>query len=743
LRPRLNAASPAVAAGAPSRAGWSRALLALLPELLLLAAFSVVALHAVGTVEQTEDERYYLSTARELVTGDTWDNWLANQQPPLGLYLTGLLTIGLPPEQVGGRIPLHARTLGRLGIFAGGLLCAVLTWLWARRALGRQAARLLLLLFVGYPILAGYSALVAVDMWHAAMLALTGWMLWRACLQPRTSRLLALGVALGLCLATKYTAMFHVPPVLLLAGAASWRGARGASRGTALRRALLAPLLVGAVALVTLHGCYGFGAGLAGLHSGFAWPGRLGPLAPLTAVLPRPFVQGVQLAFDLGSGDHPVYLNGRFARGHPDYYLWALLLKTPVAILVLLGLAVAARLRAWLRGGGAPAGERVLALVCVALIVPTLLGMSLGTSFQLGIRYVVQLCPLLLLLASTIACAPLVVSAPRAARVAAAALLVVALAWEAAGAWDDPIAHFNPLGGGQARAYRHFTDSNSDWTQGSGCGRAWIARLPGAPVEVLHPGDGPRFGRLAIYVRDAAPWDPEDHSRSRHWLDVLRPEQHFRAAFYVFDVTPQAFEAAAASGDPRVRADYAVALAADGRIGKAKEVCAGLPPAPRELIETVLRLSRPRPDGEAASPEDTLTLVSAWMALDRPDLALAAGRPAIAGASGDLRLVLGLAHLRQEQPGEAVALLRSVPQEQLSPRELILLIEAHVRCGETLVALQVMEANAERLRAAVPQQAETILLTLRSAVQAMPEWVKALQRQPEAATASTPAPSKP
>jgi hypothetical protein len=713
---------------------------------VLLAAFSAVALHALVTVEQTQDERYYLSAARELVTGEGWSNPLANQQPPLGLYASGLLTRSLPPEQVGDVIPAHARTLGRLGIFAGGLLCAVIAWLWARRALGRSAGRLLLLLFAGFPILAGYSGLVTVDMWHAAMLVLTGFALWRAGLQPRPSRMALLGIALGLCLATKYTAMFHVPTVLLLAGAAAWRGqlvrsdpaaapAPAASRGAAARRALLAPLLAGAVGLVTLHACYGFSAELAGFDSGFEWTRRLPLLAPLAAPLPRPFVQGVQLAFDLSSDPHRIFLNGRFATGHVDYYLWALLLKTPLAILALLLLALATRARAWLDGSAAP-GERALALVCALLIVPTLVGMSFGTSFQLGIRYVLQVVPLLLLLASTVACWPRLVAAPRGVRVAAASLVAGALAVETVGARNDPIAYYNALGGGQARAYRHFTDSNSDWTQGCGCGMEWLALREGPPIERLHPGDGPRLGRVAVYVRDIAPQDPDDPARSRHWLDVFEPEQHFRAAFYVFTVTPQAFEAAArASADPRVLADYAVALAAADRVGKAKAACADLPAGLRQPIETALRLSRPPAAGAARTAAEVEALVSAWMELHRPDLAIAASRVVAASdASPALRYALGLAHLRQEQPDRAVAVLEAVPQEALTPRELLLLLQAHLQCGHTLVALDIMQANANRLHAAVPRQAELTLRMLQRAAALLPEWVKELQEQPPEST---------
>lgn len=724
--------SPAPIQPAEPRARPARRARWLWPALLLLA-FALQAAWAIARVGQAFDEQHYLVSARELVAGRDWRAPLLGVQPPLGLYLPGLFTLGLPEAELAGEVSRRALVLGRLGVLPGGLLCLALVYLWCSRALSRRAGLLALLLCALQPMLVGYASLVAVDAWHAATSVLLGLALWRLARAPSAARQLAAGAALGLVLATKYFALLDVPiaaGVVCLASARARSGAERVPAATRARRALLGLALCAAAALVTLHACYGFRAGFAGLQGDASWTARAPGLRWAAALLPEPYVRGVQFGVDVGTAVHPVYLNGRFAPGHPSYYLWCLALKSPLAWLAACGLALALRARAWLHGR---ADERWLAAIALALGAAELAALSLGTSFQLGIRYVLPEIALASCAAACLARTRGLRALGTRARRAGFALLALALALDVLPQASNPIAYFQPLGGGPARAWRHFADSNCDWEQARRSGAAELRARYGDALEILHAGDGPRFGRVAAYALDLAQPDPLDPSRARHWLDAFEPSDHCGAAWLVFELEAADFERVlAAEPDARRAADFAFALLGARELESARALAPQLPPEPRALLAGLAAQLEAPP-----SPQRATALVHAWLQADRPDESLRAAESLDELQRATLRAPLALAELRLAEPARACARLAAVPAAELSGLELLLYARALQLAGSTVGALELLEAHAAALRAELPQQAEAALLKARNAVALLPEWVRAVQREAARAAAQS------
>jgi hypothetical protein len=165
---------------------------------------------------------------------------------------------------------------------------------------------------------------------------------------------------------------------------------------------------------------------------------------------------------DVGAGGRPAFLFGEYSNhGWFYYFLAAMLVKTPVPSLVLvcIGIVLLAR-------------RRSIGFEEYCLLVPVAFYLLIASAsrLQLGIRYILQVYPLLFIFAGG-AVAGLLTGGPsmqrparRAVRVGVAALLM----WYAVGAlrtFPHYLAYFNELVGGPKNGYKCLLDSNLDWGQ--------------------------------------------------------------------------------------------------------------------------------------------------------------------------------------------------------------------------------------------------------------------------------------
>jgi hypothetical protein len=175
--------------------------------------------------------------------------------------------------------------------------------------------------------------------------------------------------------------------------------------------------------------------------------------------------------------------------GWTHYLLVAWLVKTPLPLLVLLGVALALFL----------AGRRTRALEEAFLLVPAFtffVGYSLGAE-NLGVRYLIPCLPFLVIFAARLV--PALGSASgnlrRAGTVALAALLLWYLA-EFAAIWPDHLAYFNQAAGGPTNGPAWLDGSNVDWGQGLIQLREYLTRRPIDEYRFCYSGSGhpPRYG---------------------------------------------------------------------------------------------------------------------------------------------------------------------------------------------------------------------------------------------------------
>jgi hypothetical protein len=330
------------------------------------------------------------------------------------------------------------------------------------------------------------------------------------------------------------------------------------------------------------------------------------------------------------------------------------LCKTPEPVLLLAALFLVWRLPALLRASAEwRAAATVLALLPAMLVVFTY--MSLCTSMQLGVRYVLPLYPLGFVLLGSLAGAGSLLRAPRAARLVLLGLLGVLLGADLVRNGPDLIAYYNASSGGAASAYRRFRDTNGDFGQHDRGGLAELRALAPGPCESLCTNSGARFGRLALSGGHVRARDPDDRSRPRFdWLTAGEPLAHVGASWWLFEATPEGLEARLeANDDPELRQALALAYLGADRPEDADRHLLALD----ERHASALRLLR-----SLDAEQEPLKVIALWLEFGRPDraVALLERRPELATSRLGIAARIFLLEERRDRAG-VEALLDELP----------------------------------------------------------------------------------
>jgi hypothetical protein len=444
-----------------------------------------------------------------------------------------------------------------------GVLGGLLVFLWGRELAGGLAGICGLLLYVLDPTIVAHSHLVTMDVGVSVFALLFVFLLWRYVRVPGTLALVGCGIALGLALCAKFTAIALVPigAVLLIASnlrRVSWRAAPedpcpcGSGRRfknchagrsaagwdtRALSHAGIALLWIYAIALAVVVAIYRF-------HG------------------PGAYLEGMtKVNADHASG-YLAYMAGELAPRFTSYFAVAYLLKEPLAAIAL----AAAGLVYVLRRREFATRDRLF------LLLPPFAFFVLHTwkADDLGIRYLIPCLPFAHLLGG-IALAALWRGPSRAKRIAAAALSVWAVA-AAAGIYPDGLSYFNEsacllddpsklgMDGGSRCGIAWLDDSNVDWGGGLKQLQTWlnanargrVARLAyfgsfpvGAyemPVEILQPeqlGFQPPAGLYAVsahYVAHNSALVRRQYQRGDEWMLRVPPRAIVGHSLYVYDI---------------------------------------------------------------------------------------------------------------------------------------------------------------------------------------------------------------
>jgi 4-amino-4-deoxy-L-arabinose transferase-like glycosyltransferase len=413
------------------------------------------------------------------------------QHPPLarlaaaiGPYLAGARFSGDPDpigDNAGRDLLYHSSasyntllTLARAAMLPFLLLLLGATFAWMRHWYGDPAALLALVFLVSCPVILGHASLVALDVPVTALIMASLYLLLRWFEQPTLARGTALGVACGLAVATKMSAIPFIGVASVTLGLLRLAFLRRTPAATPLRSQWLprigsvSPgLLLGFILIIGVYGdrlvyltTPDFAPSRA-LNFYFGTHGALHDLAyRIAARVPLPFgfmmlpenIMGVEWHNTHG---HPSYLLGQIAwNGWWYFYLVALAVKTtlPLLLLGLTGLCLQT-----VRGVREGNLYRMAPAACFAAI---LVFSCLYSHINIGVRHVLIAYPLLAM-GAAVAFESLWQRWPKPA---ARAGLLGLLVWQVATlayAYPDYLAYFNALAGRHPE--RILVDSDLDW----------------------------------------------------------------------------------------------------------------------------------------------------------------------------------------------------------------------------------------------------------------------------------------
>jgi hypothetical protein len=431
------------------------------PRVLVTACLVIGAVRVVSTYHvfnQTWDEPAHVAAGmqwldRGVYTCEPLHPPLARVMVALGPRLAGIRSAGHDNVWIEGNSILYAGgryhrnlVLARLGVLPFFVLATLVVFAWTRRIGGTAEAVWAVLLFTTLPPVLAHAGIATTDMAVTATIALALYCLTLWLEQPSRWRSLMLGLALGLALLSKLSALLFVPAAIVAVvlsrrgeGAEQETGS-GPTRTTRLRLTYVAVLL-------TVWAGYRFAVGPLTVPEAARPAAEPAPATTLdrlarAVVLPAPALfEGLgQLAVKNRDG-HKSYLLGEVrTTGWWYFFPVALAVKTPLPFLLLTAAGIVAAIRAY------SGRERRRRLEPAAVALAILL-VCLPSRINIGVRHVLPMYPFL-----AIAAAMGVVGLWRAqrARPAARALAVLLIGWQlasSAAAHPDYLAWFNELAG--------------------------------------------------------------------------------------------------------------------------------------------------------------------------------------------------------------------------------------------------------------------------------------------------------
>jgi hypothetical protein len=476
-----------------------------------------LSVHAMRGNSATFDEGAHLPAGyTHLLLGD---HRLNPEQPPLAKLLAAAPLLALRPVvKEDARSWMDARQwefgrsflyrwndarpllfLGRLPIVALASCLVVAVFLEARRRFGGAAATASLGLAALSPDVLAHGALVTTDLAFALFFFLSVVAFSRVAPEARPRRVVAAGLATGAAFATKFSAPILVPVLLLL-------GLLGPRR----RRLPAAFAGISVLTLLVVWASYGFRAALSpdprvravqreSLEAPLESPLlRVAAAAGNAGLVPEDYARGLVFVARHSDARRTFLLGEISDRGFPHYFLVTFLLKTPVPLLLLAGLALV-RARALPR----PDAAFLWLPVLVYAVFTTTRGL------QIGHRHLLPIYPFLFVAAGE--AAAWLWSWRRPKGLAVVAALGV---WYSGGTLRQHphhLAFFNEIAGGSANGWRLLVDSNLDWGQDLERLAAWMREngVPRVKLSYFGSADPWYYGieaeRLPGYTSPHAP----------------------------------------------------------------------------------------------------------------------------------------------------------------------------------------------------------------------------------------------
>ena len=353
------------------------------------------------------------------------------------------------------------------------VLLILLVFLATREMFGVGAALIALALLAFDPNLLAHGAVVGTDAGLSCFLFAAIYAFYRHAKSPTFWRLAVVGVATGLALASKHTAILVFPMFLVLAILEWWGWAKGKGRDgektkeKCAGRLAAAFLVISFISVAVLWASYGFryaarpdplalNPPYAEMLKELSHPNDIRLLSTVgrLRLLPESYLYGLADVRFM-SDFYTSYIFGKiYPKGVWFYFPAAMAIKSSLAFLLLFFAAVWAIVRRELRCW------REISFLTIPSAV--YMAVAMGAGMNIGIRHVL---PVYMFLTVLLAGAAWRLIQKNRRWAFVVAVLLVFQAISTTRAFPAYLAYSNELWGGPSQTYKYLTDSNVDWGQ--------------------------------------------------------------------------------------------------------------------------------------------------------------------------------------------------------------------------------------------------------------------------------------
>ncbi|MCU1272909.1 MAG: glycosyl transferase, family 39 [Bryobacterales bacterium] len=517
--------------------------------LILILAGSIRIVTTYTVFSQTSDEPAHLASGMQWLNQGIYR--YETQHPPLtrimtalGPYLDGARSTGQSEMFTEGNAILYGGNdydkrlaLSRAGNLPFFWLACWMVFLWGRRMMNSTGAILAVLIFTMTPTVLAHAGLSTTDMGLTACFAAAAYALVRLVEEPGLRTACWFGLASGLMVLSKFSALVFYPAAASLALALWLFRARPPVRQLAhwLRRLLPFAALAALVAFLVIWAGYRFTFG-----------------KDVWLPFPTPFPElysGIRQVIDHNEKGHLSYFMGEVGTsGWWTYFPTLIAVKLPIPVLIFLVLGLWRRperqARAW------PFG--ILAAIPIAI-----LAVALPARINIGIRHILPAFPFLALIAGSGALWLIRLGRNASWASWTAAAFTLWLSVSSLGAHPDYLGYFNAFAG--AEPERIVVDSDLDWGQdikrlGKRLQELNAQSVAFSPTIMIDP---PRFGlppwRWSAIDAPFPGWNAVQLTEwklnrmglrmqepgTRVWPDFMKPTERVGTSILLYYVPPQ------------------------------------------------------------------------------------------------------------------------------------------------------------------------------------------------------------
>ena len=512
----------------------------------LLGMFLLINLGSIRYKSYTTDEAKHYRYGQNILNMDS-DRFDDSKMPfsalnALPAKLAPLFSEGLINRALQKDLAGRAVTM----LFSMGIAYAVFRW--AHTLYGLAPAFLALLLYVFDPNIIAHSRLMTTDIYGTGMISLTFFTFWLYSKHRNWQYAALSAVTLGLSQLAKYSSAYLYPVLVLIVfirdirlwlDIARERDFRKAWQH--LRRGLMVALFFLLISLLMINIGFLFNKTFTPLED-YIFRSELfqgiqekfAPVGFLPIPTPYPFLDGldwVQARERTGAGYGRLYMLGelRRAQGFKGYYIFASLLKMPVASQIIMLLAF---------GAFVIKRKQFNFFENEVFVFVPLLFFFYYFNFmfraQIGIRFYLVLFPMLFVF-----CGSLVKDwldfKPRAKF--GLGILLVYMAGSVLAAYPHYIPYFNELVWDQRDAYKYLVDSNLDWDQAEFIRDQYLTENPGV---ILEPGR-PTLGKIVVSPNNLVGIIGEKDRYA--WLrDNFEPIDIIADVYLIYEITEEDYQ---------------------------------------------------------------------------------------------------------------------------------------------------------------------------------------------------------